>query len=124
MDRWLSQVTAHPYARTEARRRVFDWCGRISAGLVAALVFPGGGIRRNRYAHYAQGKVPVSSATPLFLPAGKKALLPAGCGTCSGQAEYVCSNCCADGVCCPDGNLYREPCFDQNCNLYYEYWCA
>lgn len=127
-QQWLSKVGTGLFARTARRRGTASWLGRAAAGMVAAgltltstpPVFATGAPARSGS---TSGSRP-ATGRPVFLPRGQRAVLPLDCGGCSATAEYVCSDCCVDGTCCPGGNLYRQPCYDANCNLYYTYWCA
>lgn len=107
------------FQRTATRRGVLGWLGRASTGLVAAGVALAGGGETVAAASETRPAPP----KPQLLPKGRRAATPRGCGSCSGEAEYVCSNCCVGSACCP-GGLYRQPCYDSNCNLYCTYWCA
>lgn len=110
--------------RSTTRRGVLGWIGRALSGLAAGGIALASG-QPLRAAATGQGELPLRPAPrkPIFLPPGQNAARPAACGTCGGTAEYVCSNCCAGNVCCP-GSLYRQLCYDTNCNPYYTYWCA
>lgn len=124
MDRWMSRMGTGLYFRTATRRGALGWLGRASASVVAVTVALATS-RPARAEHGPQGQGSVRPAPSMLtlLPRGQQAPLPTDCNTCSPYAEYVCSNCCVGNTCC-SGNLYREPCYDANCNLYYTYWCA
>ncbi len=127
-QQWLSRVGTDLFAHTAKRRGAAGWLGRAAAGMVAA----GLALTTNSPVAAASSLARSGSTAasrpatgrPVFLPRGQKAVLPLDCGGCSATAEYVCSDCCVDGTCCPGGNLYRQPCYDSSCNLYYTYWCA
>lgn len=120
---WVSRVGMELVRRTDSRRGTLGWLGRASTGLVAAgMALASSGTAQATGAGWAAGIRP-APAKPIFLPPGQQVLQPAACGFCSDRAEYVCSNCCAGDVCC-SGSLYRQPCYDSSCNVYYVYWCA
>lgn len=111
MDGWLSRASTGLFERTTARRGMLGWLGRASAGVVAGSMTLAGATpaMASSCNQTRRPDVPVGSI-PLLLPRGQKAVLPLSCGSCSGEAEYVCSYCCEGGTCCPDGDLYRQPC--------------
>jgi hypothetical protein len=120
VNHWLQTASIQLYQRTASRRGALGWLGRAAGGLVAVGVAVASG-----------GTVQAADTTtprpapppPILLPKGQQATAPRDCNQCSGDAEYVCSNCCVGATCCP-GSLYRQPCYDSNCQLYYVYWCA
>lgn len=103
------------------RRGALGWIGRALTGLAAGGMALASG--QPILAAGGSGSVRPAPPKPIFLPPGRKAAQPTACGTCGGTAEYVCSSCCQGNTCC-SGSLYRQLCYDTNCNPYYTYWCA
>jgi hypothetical protein len=119
MNRWLSTVGVGVFRLTATRRGALGWLGRASTGLAAAgIALAGVGT-----AQAAEPDARPAPPQPRLLPRGERAAALRGCGSCSGAAEYVCADCCVGSTCC-SGSLYRQPCYDSRCRLYYTYWCA
>lgn len=121
MNQRPEKENVHLVDRIATRRGALGWFGRALIGLAAG----GMALASGQPILAASGSESVRPAPPkpIFLSPGRKAARPAACGTCGGTAEYVCSNCCQGDTCCP-GSLYRQLCYDNNCNPYYTYWCA